>query len=90
MKLSRKVTDFIRLEEGNIGRKAAIVTGALLTSSVLGAVLISTVEAVHCDMHMDDQWHSNYAPHTNHYNGHSNHSDHSNSHLNGDYPECPE
>jgi hypothetical protein len=38
MKL-RKVTDFIKLEEGNIGRKSAVVTGALLASSVLGSIL---------------------------------------------------
>ncbi len=75
MKLNRKVTDFIRLEEGNIGRKSAVVTGALLTSTVLGAVLASTVEA-HCNQHIDN---------------HSNHYDHANSgysdHMDGQY--CP-
>ena len=44
MKLSRKVTDFIRLEEGNIGRRSAVVTGALLASTLLGATLTAQVE----------------------------------------------
>jgi hypothetical protein len=73
MKL-KKVTDFIRLEEGNIGRKAAAVTGALLASSVLGGVLASVVDTriaeayvdgIYCDEHLQD--------HTNYYDGHSNH-----------------
>jgi hypothetical protein len=45
MKLDKKVTDFIKLEEGNIGRKSAVVTGAVLASTVLGAVLTSPAEA---------------------------------------------
>jgi len=70
VKLNRKVTDFIRLEEGNIGRKAAVVTGALLASTVLGAVLASTVEA-HCNFHYDT--------HSDHYNhSDSGHAEHEN------------
>jgi hypothetical protein len=51
MNVNKKITDFIKLEEGNIGRKAATVTGALLASTVLGAVLTSPVEAAcHCNV----------------------------------------
>ncbi len=51
MNVNKKITDFIKLEDGNIGRKAATVTGALLASTVLGAVLVSPVQAswCHCD-----------------------------------------
>lgn len=52
--MNRKITDFIRLEDGNIGRKAAVVTGALLASTVLGAVLTSEAQAaypMHCNVH---------------------------------------
>jgi hypothetical protein len=53
MKLGKKVTDFIVLEEGNIGRKSAVVTGAALASSLLGTVLLTphTTEGYidHCD-----------------------------------------
>jgi hypothetical protein len=82
-KLSRKVTDFIRLEEGNIGRKSAVVTGALLASAVLSGVLASTSEAAeghshHCDEHFES------APHTNHYDGHSDY--HWNEYI--PLPEC--
>jgi hypothetical protein len=58
MNVPKKVTDFIRLDAGNIGRKSAVVTGAALAASVLGTVLMSqTAEAYeHCDC----QAHSNY------------------------------
>jgi hypothetical protein len=63
MKLDKKVTDFIKLEEGNIGRKSAVVTGAVLASSVLGTVLanVATVRAWdHCDVHCNHyQYHGN-------------------------------
>jgi hypothetical protein len=81
MKLNRKVTNFIRLEEGNIGRKAAVVTGALLASSVLGAVLTSTVEADHCNVHTDTA-HTDYTVHTN-YEAHDHH-------VNTPGESCPE
>ena len=45
MNVPKKVTDFIVLEEGNIGRKAATVTGAALAASVLSTVLAQTVLA---------------------------------------------
>jgi len=70
----RKVTDFIRLEEGNIGRKSAVVTGALLASSVLGTVLVSIAdtrnaeayyEEPHCDAHSDRILHQNHSNHSN-------------------------
>ncbi len=74
MKLNRKVTDFIRLEEGNIGRRSAVVTGALLASTVLGGVLASISEAKnpswYDECHIND--HSDFSPHTDHYNGHTN------------------
>ncbi|RLF79248.1 hypothetical protein DRN32_05395 [Thermococci archaeon] len=54
MNVPKKVTDFIVLEEGNIGRKAATVTGAALAASVLSTVLAQTVLAWdHCDAHSD-------------------------------------
>ncbi len=80
MKL-RKVTDFIRLEEGNIGRKAAVVTGSLLASTLLGAVLTTQIaEAGGCDEpfhnehynHINDPHtdipHQNSTPHYHHCN----------------------
>jgi len=78
MKL-RKVTDFIRLEDGNIGRKAAVVTGALLASTLLGATLTAQVEKAEAwynygcepdEIHRNNFYHTDN-PHTNH----SNHSD---------------
>lgn len=68
MKLNRKVTNFIRLEEGNIGRKSVVVTGALLASGVLATVLISIVPPAegyydHCNEHTD-------SPHVNHSQAH--------------------
>lgn len=61
MKVDKKVTDFIKLEDGNIGRKAAVVTGALLASTVVGAVLTVQVAEAHCDAnyHTDGVAHSN-------------------------------
>jgi hypothetical protein len=79
MNVSKKVTDFIVLDEGNIGRKAAVVTGAALASSVLGAVLMTqTAEAVcHDDvnMHFDScDWHYHNQTWTcDHNHGHENH-----------------
>lgn len=70
MRISKKVTDFIKLEDGNIGRKAAVVTGALLASTVLGAVLTSTAEAGWCHCNLAHQeWHLNSPsyPHSEHY-----------------------
>jgi len=71
MGLKKKVADFIRLEEGNIGRQAAVVTGALLASTTIGAVLTSPVMADHCNGHYD---HANWwtpvlvCDHTQHWN----------------------
>lgn len=62
MNVPKKVTDFIKLDAGNIGRKSAVVTGAALAASVLGMVL-TTPQAVeagpHCDCHVD---HANHVP----------------------------
>ena len=74
MKISKKVTDFIVLEEGNIGRKAAVVTGAVLASSVLGLALTTEVAKAwynYCDAHYDNPWNNVHVDtHTNspHYN----------------------
>jgi hypothetical protein len=67
MDASKKVTDFIKLETGNIGRKSAAVTGAALAASVLGTVLLKpqTAEAdPHQDAHSDCHYHwwSNQPP----------------------------
>jgi hypothetical protein len=65
MDAQKKVTDFIKLEEGNIGRKSAVVTGAVLASTVIGAVLTQSAKAGdHCDGHDDHldgccEWHLN-------------------------------
>jgi hypothetical protein len=69
MKLNKKVTDFIRLEEGNIGRKSAVVTGALFASTVLGGVLVSMAETenpswVNDPCHLDGHYHSSHNTHT--------------------------
>ncbi len=55
MNVPKKVTDFIKLDAGNIGRKAAVVTGAALAASVLGAVLTAPQAGAydHCDCHAD-------------------------------------
>jgi len=61
MKLKKKVTDFIKLEEGNIGHKAAVTTGAILASTVLGALLASPVQAgtpCHCNYDAHSNWYS--------------------------------
>jgi hypothetical protein len=62
MKLGKKVTDFIRLEEGSIGRKSAMVTGALLASGVLGMMLTTeAAEASTCPpdrTHQDIHYHN--------------------------------
>jgi hypothetical protein len=58
MNASTKVSDFIKLDTGNIGRKSAVVTGAALAASVLGAVLIAPQEVQaypHCDCHAHHQ-----------------------------------
>ncbi len=77
MKISKKVTDFITLEEGNIGRKAAVVTGALLASSVLGLALTDVAKAAQC---LPGEYHGNNSGHSNdpHYNNywHYDHCDH--------------
>ena len=77
MNVPKKVTDFIRLDAGNIGRKSAVVTGAALAASVLGAALLSqTAEAyVHCDCHGNhsNSWHvGGWCTHgQSHFNAHS-------------------
>lgn len=81
--LSRKVTDFIKLEDGNIGRKAAVVTGALLASTVLGSVLTMPVVAQgHCDEYHSWPCHSNTPIHSDGYNCHDYW------HINH-YQDCP-
>jgi hypothetical protein len=54
MNVSKKVTDFIVLDEGNIGRKAVTVTGATLAASVLGVVLQTSVAHACLCAHIDD------------------------------------
>jgi|GEM_PF-1147855 len=55
MKLNKKITDFITLEDGSIGHKAAMTTGALLASALTSVLLVSTAEAstCHCNYHED-------------------------------------
>jgi hypothetical protein len=61
MDAPKKVTDFIKLDAGNIGRKSAVVTGAALASGVLGAALLSQMAEAgdHCDCHYNNKccWH---------------------------------
>jgi hypothetical protein len=72
MNIKKKVTDFIRVEKGNIGKQAAIVTGALLASSVLGTVLTQQASAMPCchEEHYDVPAHDNHIhyPHSNSHN----------------------
>ncbi len=56
MNLSRKLTDFILLEDGRIGQKAALFTGTMLASATLGAVLVQTVHAANCHCNHHDNW----------------------------------
>ena len=79
MSMKKKVADFIRLEEGNIGKHAATVTGALLASTVLGTVLTQPALALPC-CH-DDHYNAT------HQNSHSN-VPHSNLHSNYEPPNC--
>jgi hypothetical protein len=68
--MKKKVADFIRLEEGNIGKHAATVTGALLASTILGAVLTQPVQALpQCceDTHTNSNVHNHSYTHTNQY-----------------------
>lgn len=70
--LSKKVTDFIKLEDGNVGRKSALVTGALLTSTLLGVMLASPASAgEHCDRWHWNHCHSNSPMYTDGYGCHS-------------------
>jgi hypothetical protein len=39
MSIKKKVTDFVRLEQGSIGHKAAMVTGAAMVAGVLAATI---------------------------------------------------
>jgi hypothetical protein len=39
MSIKKKVTDFVRLEQGSIGKKAAMVTGAAMVAGVLAAAV---------------------------------------------------
>lgn len=73
MSMKKKVTDFIRVEKGNIGKQAAIVTGALLASSVLGTVLTQQASAMPCchDEHTDVPPHNHHLD-TVHNNSHYN------------------
>lgn len=66
MRASRRITDFIVLEDGNIGHKAAIAAGAILASTVLASLFAPVAEA-HCNIDHHDDW---YDP--CHYNGHGN------------------
>lgn len=72
MQVNRKVADFIKLEDGNIGRKAAVVTGALLASTVLGAVLTVQVAEAHCDGWHWENCHSDTPQHSDGYGCHNN------------------
>ena len=48
--LKKKVSDFIKLENGQIGKKAAVVTGAILTASAISSLIAAPVKAEnHCD-----------------------------------------
>jgi hypothetical protein len=55
MKTNKWIIDFIVFEDGNIGHKAAVATGALLASAMTSALLVSQAEAAscHCNHHDD-------------------------------------
>ncbi len=75
MDIAKKITDFIRLEDGNIGQKAAVTTGALLATSVLGAVLLAPTATAgnHCDGHSNyTHCHSNTSAGTYNFGCHTN------------------
>lgn len=54
MKTNKRITDFIILEDGNIGHKAAMAAGAILASTVLASLFAPAAEA-HCNLnhHVD-------------------------------------
>jgi hypothetical protein len=66
------VTDFIKLDAGNIGRKSAVVTGAALASGVLGTALLSQMAEAgdHCDCHLHSDWHIEETCWQGHTDGH--------------------
>jgi len=73
MKVPKKVTDFIKLDAGNIGRRSAVVTGAALAASVLGTVLMRPQEIQaypHCDCHGHTIFHIGGWCYWAHFHGH--------------------
>ncbi len=71
MNIGKKIIDFIVLEDGNIGSKAAVTTGSLLASAVLGVIFTAPAEAYdHCDCcSHENVWRTKIgSPHMNHTN----------------------
>ena len=77
MSIQKKMTDFVRLEQGSIGQKAAMVTGAAMVAIVLAAaadggrakagVLICSDHSHSVRYHVNYTDYTNYkvSPHTN-------------------------
>jgi hypothetical protein len=85
--IKKKITDFVRLEQGSIGGKAAMVTGAAMVAVVLAAAVgAGKVRAKGpCGYHVNIYTHASYTDYT-----YPNISPHRNYkyHTNIDYPPC--
>lgn len=82
MSIKKKITDFVRLEQGSIGGKAAMVTGAAMAAVVLAAATdVGEAKAKGFCHHTDILFgHINYtdysnpavSPHRNYFSRHAN------------------
>lgn len=60
--LKRKLTDFLRVEDGSIARKSIVLTGAILATSALGE---ATAAVATCSKCFCCHCHKVYGVHTN-------------------------
>lgn len=75
--IKRKVSDFLQLEDGNVGKRNVMAAGTVIGASVLGQMLFAALANAdplgqHFDSHSDS--HTNYWTHSNWQNG-ANHGD---------------
>lgn len=60
--IKRKVSDFLQLEDGNVGKKNVLTAGTLVGASILGQMLFAALDA-NAGVHVDNP-HENFVTHS--------------------------
>ena len=58
-KVTKAITDFIEVEDGNIAKKSMLMTATILTATIAGQVIMTSEAFAHSEWSLHGEWSKN-------------------------------